>query len=135
MKRLFSSKHSAGAINIALLLLRLGFGILILKHGYDKLSHFGEFQNKFMNFMGMGRTVSLVLDIFAEFFCAILLIMGLFTRFACIPLIIAMSVALFKVHNANFFGKGEVDTLYLVAFLAILFAGPGKVSVDSMIGK
>jgi len=115
--------------------LRLGFGILILKHGYDKLSHFGDLQNKFMNFMGMGRTVSLVLDIFAEFFCAILLIMGLFTRLACIPLIIAMSVALFKVHNADFFGKGQVDTLYLLGFLAILLAGPGRASVDNMIGK
>ncbi len=134
MKGLFSSKHSAGAINIALLLLRLGFGILILKHGYDKLTHFEEFQNNFVKFFGMG-TAFLVLDICAEFFCAILLIVGLFTRFACIPLIIAMSVALFRVHHADFFGKGEVDSLYLLAFLTVLFAGPGRVSVDSMIGK
>ena len=54
MKGLFSSKHSAGAINIGLLLLRLGFGTLILKHGYDKLTHFEEFQNNFVKFFGMG---------------------------------------------------------------------------------
>jgi putative oxidoreductase len=135
MRVLYSSKYYAGAVNTALFILRVGFGCLILKHGYDKLSHFNDLQSKFMNFMHMGSTVSLVLVIFAEFFCAILLILGLFTRFACVPLIIGMSVALFIVHNGDFFGKGEKDALYLIGFLALLFAGPGRVSLDRMIGK
>ena len=135
MRALYSSKYSAGAVNTALLILRVGLGSLILKHGYDKLSHFNTMQDKFMSFLHMGSTVSLVLVIFAEFFCAILLILGLFTRLACVPLIIDLCVAFFIIKNGEFFGKGEVEALYLVGFVAILFAGPGRVSVDRMIGK
>jgi putative oxidoreductase len=135
MKRLFSTKHSAGAINTALFLLRIVAGALMLKHGYDKLSHFDTLHSKFMNFMGIGSTASLVLAIFSEFFCSLLLILGLFTRLACIPLIISISVALFKIHDADFFGKGEVDSLFLISFIVILLIGPGKASVDKLIGK
>jgi putative oxidoreductase len=136
MRALYSSKYSAGAVNTALFILRVGLGILIvIKHGYDKLSNFNNLQNKFMNFLNMGSTVSLVLAIFAEFFCGILLVLGLFTRLACVPLIIAMCVALFIVNHGDFFGKGELPALYLVGFVAILFAGPGRISVDGMMGK
>ncbi len=135
MSHLLSSKYSAGAVNTALFLLRLVIGILMLRHGYDKIVKFGTLHLNFPDILGIGSTISLVLVIFAEFFCSILLIMGLFTRFACIPLIISISVALFKVHNAAFFGKGEVDALYLIGFIVILLIGPGRVSVDNMIGK
>lgn len=135
MRALYSSKHSAGAVNTALFILRVGLSILIMKHGYEKLSHFNDMQDKFMNFLHLGSTISLVLVIFAEFFCAILLILGLFTRLACVPLVIEMCVTLFIVKNGDFFGKGEVDALYLIGFVCILFAGPGRVSVDRMIGK
>jgi putative oxidoreductase len=135
MKVLYSSKYYAGAVNTALLLLRLGVGILIVKHGYDKIANFNTLQYKFMNFMHMGSTVSLILVIFSEFFCGILLILGLFTRFACVPLIVGMCVALFVVHNGDVFGKGETDALYLISFTTLLFAGPGRISFDRMIGK
>ena len=44
MKKLLSVKYSAGAFNIAMLLLRFGVGILIIQHGYDKLTHFQVMQ-------------------------------------------------------------------------------------------
>ncbi len=135
MKKLFSTKYSAGAFNTAMLLLRLGFGILMMMHGYDKLVHFSTYQSKFIDFMGMGTTMSLALVVFAEFFCSLFIILGLFTRLATIPLIIVFSVALFKAHDADIFGKGEPAALFLFGFLALLFLGPGKASVDSMIGK
>ena len=135
MRALYSSKYSAGAVNTALFILRVGAGILIMKHGYDKLTHFNTMQDKFMNFLHMGSTVSLVFVIFAEFFCAILLILGLFTRLACVPLIIDMCVAFFIVQNADFFGKGEHEVLFLISFVTILFTGPGRISVDGMMGK
>lgn len=135
MKKLLSTKYSAGAFNAAMLVLRLGVGILMMVHGYDKLVHFSEYQGKFMNFLGIGTTMSLALVVFAEFFCSLFLILGLFTRLASIPLIVTMCVALFKAHNADFTGDGEVATLYLTAYLVLLFVGPGKISVDGMIGK
>ena len=46
-----------------------------------------------------------------------------------------MSVALFKAHNMDFFGDGQVAAIYLAGFIVILLIGPGKISVDGMIGK
>ncbi len=135
MRKLLSTNYSAGAFNTAMLILRLVAGILMLMIGYDKLVHFQEHIPKMINFMGIGQKVSLILVVFAEFFCSAILIIGLFTRFACIPLIITMGVALFKVHNADFFGDGQAATLFLVCYVALLLVGPGKISVDSMIGK
>jgi putative oxidoreductase len=135
MKKLLSTKYSAGAFNAAMLILRLGVGIMMMMHGYDKLVHFSSLQHKFMNFMGMGSTVSLTMVVFAEFFCSLFLILGLFTRLASIPLIIATCVMVFKAHNGDVFGDGETAALYLTAYLVLLFVGPGRVSVDSMIGK
>jgi len=135
MRKLLSTKYSAGAFSAAMLILRLGLGILMMAHGYNKLIHFGEMQHKFMNFMGMGSTMSLALVVFAEFFCSLFLVIGLFTRLAAIPLIIATCVMIFKAHNADVFGEGEHAALYLTGYLVLLFVGPGRVSVDSMIGK
>lgn len=135
MRKLLSTKYSAGAFSAAMLILRLGLGILMMAHGYNKLIHFGEMQHKFMNFMGMGSTMSLALVVFAEFFCSLFLVIGLFTRLAAIPLIIATCVMIFKAHNADIFGEGEHAALYLTGYLVLLFVGPGRVSVDSMIGK
>jgi putative oxidoreductase len=107
----------------------------MMNHGYGKLIKFSELKDTFMNFMGLGSTTTLVLVIFAEFFCSILIILGLFTRLATIPLIITMSVALIKVTHGDFFNKGETASLYLLAYITILFIGPGRASVDGMIGK
>lgn len=135
MKKLTSTKYGAASFSVALLLLRIFSGGLMLSHGYAKLISFASKKDTFMNFMGLGSTVSLSLVIFAEFFCALLLIIGLFSRLAVIPLIIAMCVALFISHNGDFFGHGEKAALFLCAYLAILLVGPGRFSVDAMTGK
>ena len=135
MKKIFSTKYSAGAFSAAILLLRLALGILMMHHGYQKLMHFSDIQGKFMNFMGLGTTVSLALVVFAEFFCSMFLILGLFTRLAAIPLIIATLVMVFKAHNGDVFGDGETAAIYLSGYIVLLLVGPGRVSVDSMIAK
>ncbi|MEI9959169.1 MAG: DoxX family protein [Ferruginibacter sp.] len=138
MKKLLSIKYSAGAFNAAMLILRLGLGIMMMHAGYQKLINFDKILHTppgFINFLGIGTTMSLALVVFAEFFCSLFLILGLFTRLAAIPLIITMCVALFKAHNAEIFGQGQTAALYLTGYLVLLFVGPGRVSVDSMIAK
>ena len=135
MKKLLSTKYSAGAFSTAVFILRITVGALMLHHGYNKLVHFTDMQPKFINFLGLGNTVSLSMVIFAEFFCSVFLLLGLFTRLACIPLIIAMGVALWKAHHFEVFGDGEIPALYLGAYITLLLVGPGKASLDSMIGK
>lgn len=135
MKKLLSSKFSANAVHAAVLILRVTVGVLMLNHGYNKLVHFDSMQDNFMNFLGMGKTPSLLLAIFAEFFCSVFLILGLFTRLAAIPLVITMAVALFKVHHLEIFKDGETPALFLAAYITLLLIGPGKISLDNAIGK
>jgi putative oxidoreductase len=135
MKKLLSTKYSASAFNTAIFILRVGAGILMAAHGYDKLVHFQSYSAKFINFLGMGQTTSLALAVFAEFFCSIFLILGLFTRLAVVPLMIVMLVAIFKAHNVDIFGEAEHPALFFLIFLTILFVGPGRVSVDGMVNK
>jgi putative oxidoreductase len=135
MKKLLSISYSNWAFNLGMLLLRIGAGALMIPHGYSKLVHFSEMKNSFMNFLGLGSLVSLLLVIFAEFFCGMFVIMGLFTRLTIIPLIIDMSVALVKAHKGDVFGDGASATLFLTSFLALLLCGPGKASVDGLINK
>lgn len=134
--KIITIKYSNVAFSFATLVLRLGLGIVMLvAHGIDKLRHFSKYAAMFADPFHIGSRVSLSLDIFAEFFCSCLIILGLFTRLACIPLIIAMSVALFYVHHGDIFATGERATLFLTGYITLLFLGPGKVSVDRMIGK
>ncbi len=135
MRKIISTKYSPAAFNVGMLLLRLGVAVLIASHGYQKLIHFNDLQHKFMNFLGLGSTISLTLVIFAEFFCAIFVILGLFTRISIIPIIIVMSVALFKVHDGQLFSEGEKPAMFLAGALTLLLCGPGKISLDGIIGK
>ncbi len=135
MKKLLSTKYSAGTFNVAMLLLRFGVGVLMINHGYDKLIHFSAMKADFMNFLGLGNSISLTLVVFAEFFCSLFIIIGLFTRLSVVPLIITMAVALFMVFKGDVFGKGELPALYLAAYVVLLLLGPGKISVDGMTGK
>lgn len=135
MKRLLSTHYSAGAFNVAMLFLRIASGALMMNHGYNKLVTFASKKATFMNFLGIGRATSLSLTIFAEFFCALFIIIGLFTRLATVPLIIVMCVAVFKAHNADFFGEAELASMYLAAYVVLLLVGPGRISVDGMVGK
>lgn len=135
MKKLTSTNYTAGAFNFALLLLRIGAGILLMTHGYEKLAHFKETAGHMPSLFGIGQTPTLVLVVFAEFFCALFVVLGLFTRLASIPIIITMGYALFVAHKGDVFSTGEMATLFLTAFLVILILGPGKISVDGMTGK
>jgi putative oxidoreductase len=135
MKKLMSIQYKPFAFNTSMLLLRLALGILMMAHGYDKLIHLNEYKTDFLNFLGIGSTGSLLLVIFAEFFCALFIVIGLFTRIVAIPLIITMGVVVFQVNNIDFFGKAELGALYLAGYLVLLLCGPGKVSVDGIAGK
>jgi len=134
--KLFSTRTSDSAFSIGMFILRVGAGSLMLvNHGLDKLMHFADKASRFSDPFGIGSTTSLALVVFAEFFCSAFIILGLFTRLATIPIIIAMSVALFYSSKGEFFGRGELPALFLIIFLTILIMGPGKASLDKFIGK
>ena len=75
------------------------------------------------------------LTVFAEVLCAALIVVGLFTRWAVIPLIVTMLVAIFIIHIGDPFEKMEMAIIYLTAYAAIGWAGPGRFSLDEMMRK
>lgn len=122
--------------DIILLVVRVFIGFAMLSHGFPKLQMLldgGKIE--FFDFLGMGPTVSLVLTVFAEFACSILLILGLFTRVSLGFLIFTMIIAAFVVHGADPFEKREMSLIYLSVYLLMMIFGPGKFSVDHMIEK
>lgn len=135
MKKLMSTHYSAGAFNFAMLLLRIGMGALMINHGYGKLTGFNAMLAKYHSMIGLGAKTELALVVFAEFFCSIFIILGLFTRLTIIPIIVTMCVALFVAHKGEVYSDGEMATLYLCGSLVILILGPGKISVDGLAGK
>lgn len=107
--------------------------MMLFGHGWGKLMHFGEKADSFTNVLGMGSNVSLSLAVFAEVFCAALVVLGLFTRVALVPLLITMAVAAFIVHADDAFGDKEKALLYLLSFFTLFLTGPGKYSMDHLL--
>lgn len=130
MKNFLFSTGNKNTANLALFILRIGFGALMITHGWAKLMHFEKMQESFMDFMGLGATVSLSLVIFSEFFCSFLLMIGFLTRWATIPLIVT-AIVISSAHQWDFFGESELGSAYLVAYISILLLGPGKYSLDN----
>ena len=117
-------------IHTGLFILRLGFSIGFMTHGYDKLIRIFSGNYKFSDPIGIGSTLSLFLTAFAEFVAPIFLIIGFKTRLLSIFPIITMFVAFVISHDGDPFSKKEKSFIYLIAFITILFTGPGKYSID-----
>lgn len=131
LKKFFDPGHDGAARDLGLLLLRLSLGFsLVYAHGYGKLMRLVDGNLKFADPIGLGPGLSLGLAAFAEFFCAILVAIGLLTRVATVPLLIMFTVAFFVVHGDDPFGDKEKPFLFLAGYLVILFTGPGRMSLD-----
>jgi putative oxidoreductase len=119
--------------DIGLLIMRLVFGgTMLLGHGYGKIMAYGQKAASFPDPIGLGGATSMALAIFAEFFCSILIILGLATRFAALPLVITMAVAFFIFHSADPFGKKELALLFMAAFSTLFLTGGGRFSIDGL---
>lgn len=128
---LLSERYS----NLALLVLRLFVGGMMLTHGVAKLENFMALREGFPDPIGMGATASLVMIILVEVGCSLMVITGLLTRFAVIPLIFSMCVAAFLTPAEVTMASSELAIMYLGIFVVIFIAGPGKCSIDYLIGK
>lgn len=133
-KILLSTNVSKTANDWTSLILRLGFGILMIPHGWGKLQNFSAYSEKFISFMGLGSSFSLALCIFAELICSALLMIGLFSRFATIPLLITTFVIM-NFHNWILFGDYDLVPAFMLGYFSILILGPGKYSLDHFLSK
>lgn len=126
----------AGNSDIALLFLRVIIGaFMIFGHGWSKLAAFGEKFHSFSDPIGAGNEISYLFTVGAEFFCSLLIIIGLFTRIAVIPLAITMLVAAFVILADDSWSDKELALLYLIPYITIFIGGPGRYSLDRILFK
>lgn len=120
--------------SFGLLVLRVSYGCFMLVHGIPKYHSFmaGEY-DKFPDPLGLGGKQSMMAAVGAEVGCSILLILGLATRLAALPLTFTMVIAAFVIHGNDEWGTKEKAALYLAVYAALVFMGPGKFSIDHLI--
>lgn len=140
-------------LSIGLLILRIGIAGYLATHGWGKLQMVLAGQHEmFGDPIGIGSKLSLLLVMFAEFVCALLVLVGAATRLAAIPVVITMCVAAFVAHGndpwtmskaAELFFSGASKSwaskqpalMFGAVFLALIFTGAGRYSVDWLIAK
>lgn len=134
LKKLLSSGEWFGDLGKLALRIVFGGGMLFF-HGLPKLQSWSEKAATFPDPLGVGHEASLGLVIFAEAFAAALVLLGALTRLALIPLIINMAVVFLVIQGADPYSVRELGFLYLTAYIALFFVGPGRISVDAIISK
>ncbi len=136
MKKLLNVNEATTATDIAVLIARIGIASLMLTHGFPKLMMLisgGPIQ--FPPVFGMSPELSLILAVFAEVVCSVLLLAGLGTRLVLIPLFITMLVAVLLIHSSDPFSAKEPAILYSLVFGTLFLTGSGRYSLDYLIQK
>jgi len=117
--------------DLALAFFRISISGMMLVHGVPKIERLFSSPIEFGDPIGVGPTLSLILALIGEVVAPILIIIGFKTKLAAIPAAITMFVAAFVVHLNDDFGTKEKALLYLVCFIVIILAGPGKYAIDN----
>ena len=121
--------------HFGLLLLRIGFGIMILAHGISKIDNFATLSATFPNPFGLGSWLSLLLITIIEVGGGVLLVLGLLTRIAALVLTFAMCVATFLTYPSFSMTTSELPSVYLIVFLTLSIAGGGLFSADTILRR
>ena len=142
--RTLSLAPMARLANLASLIVRVVFGVIMATHGWQKLTQFGpaNFGGQVLAGLGIPLPVLAAYVVtLVELIGGILLIVGLLSRLAALLLTVDLVVALLlvKVNVGLIAPQGsesgaELDLALIAGFLVILFAGPGKLSIDHALG-
>lgn len=118
----------------------LGFRVLVSlaminTHGIKKVIYLQETIAHIPDPFGIGGELSTAMAILANIICPILVIMGLATRLAILPILGVTMIGFFIVHAADPWSVKDIPLIYSLAYMLIFFIGPGKYSLDYKIVK
>jgi putative oxidoreductase len=139
-------KTNEGAMDLALLFIRLALGAIFIVHGAQKLFPGlmgGEGMSGFTKFVETLQVpapqVMAYLAAISEFGGGILVLLGLFARIGGLAIAGVMIVAIVKVHLKNGFfadNKGYEYQLALLSMaLAVAIAGAGRIGLGTLVGR
>lgn len=129
--------------DLAPLALRLGLGLVFVVHGWSKLNDGPSGFAGMLTGLGVAAPEPIAwLVTIAELVGGAMLLIGLLTRLVSLPLIALMigAIALVKADVGIIAPGGapmagaELDIALLAGLVALLFIGPGRISVDSVLG-
>jgi putative oxidoreductase len=132
MKKLFSTESFG--VNNVLLLLRIVIGVFLIIHGKEvfdtaKMEEYIKWDNfktsSFMPYLGKA----------SEFAAGVLLLLGLFTRLACLITIGTFGYIVFFVGHGKFWMDDQHPFMFVLFGVLFFFTGPGAVSLDAMLFK
>jgi putative oxidoreductase len=130
--------NDVDALNLGLFLLRLGAGITLAAHGYNKFFGGGRIPGTARWFDSMGMRPGKVQALMAastEVGAGLLFALGLITPFAAAGFVGLMAVAFYTVHKDNgfFIVKSGWEYNFMLALIAVAVAatGPGEWSIDN----
>ncbi len=120
----------------SLLFIRIALAIVFVIHGWLKFSGleaageaFGSLGAPMPHFLAFVAAV-------IEFFGGIAILLGLYSRIAAGLIACTMATAIFSVHFADgFVGGYEYPFVLLFVALAVVFGGPGKMTINYIINK
>jgi putative oxidoreductase len=118
-------------------LARLTLGVVFIGTGWGKLHGLDKVTDFFTELGIPAPGFNAVLASSAEFICGALLLVGLLSRLAAIPLIVVMTVAILTAKLENLHGISDLlgfeEWTYIVLSFWIVVAGPGPVSLDRLL--
>jgi putative oxidoreductase len=113
--------------------------VVFIQSGWGKLHNIAGTTENFVGWHIPFPHFNAVLASSTEFIGGLLILLGLGTRLAAVPLIVVMTVAMITAKFpqledwTDFFGWDE--TAYAAMFLWLAVAGAGKASIDHFLGK
>lgn len=126
-----------------LLVIRLYWGWSFVQTGWGKLTHLDRTAGYFASLDLPAPKLNAIVASSTECLGGMLLALGLFARPASVPLIFCMLVAYWTAdHDALVAITSDPDKfvtaapfLFLLASLLVLAFGPGKLSLDALLGR
>jgi len=117
-------------------LARLTLGVVFMGTGWGKLHSLDKVTGFFAELGIPAPGFNAILASSAELICGALLLVGLLSRLAAIPLIVVMTVAILTAKIDNLHGVSDLlgfeEWTYIVLALWIAVAGPGPLSLDGL---
>ena len=124
---------------LAPLLARFTIGVVFIESGWGKLHHLDKVTEFFQSLGIPGAQYQAPFVATTELVAGSLVLIGLATRLASIPLIGTMVVAILTAKMSDLNGWTDLfgisEFLYIVLLFWLLMSGPGPVSADEQIRK
>ncbi|MCF9018384.1 DoxX family membrane protein [Pseudomonas syringae] len=131
-----SPKRAQTLIGWGLLFMRVSVSLLLLHvHGLPKLMHWSVEVQRIEDPFGLGGTLTLGLAVFAEVICPVLLILGVWARLACLPILAVLAVAVLFVHPEWSLEQGQFAWLLMILFAGLAITGPGPLVTGKALHK